>query len=406
MREKFIKRLKKRLVISTLTMFVILSQTAPMVASAASNSDIMNAINNEIGTEISIVVEEDAIETTTNSVNPILLERAQSRQEKNTKTTTTNTTKSASSGYSSDGREYKDTWTGVYYKTAKYWSEQNPELKSALDNYFGEKNLVNTGDINGKGERATLWRTITYKDSVYKALKNKTQRDALAKISVKNGVIEKESYAAAPYVGLFEYYGIINRDDGLLNYSNSTKAYLSREQSALMLGRFMHPDSYFGKAMKDNNNKTYDAYVDHYDSNMLIGSGTKAVTDKELSASMTRIEFIYLLTESYFPDEVYEASETKKTSADIFKDVKEADFVTTAWSKKVGSYGKGTNEAGRTNIKYKKLNADMDAHIEAAYKLGILKKDSKGNANLFQNITYSEAVRMLINAGIGCADGN
>ena len=47
----------------------------------------------------------------------------------------------------------------------------------------------------------------------------------------------------------------------------------------------------------------------------------------------------------------------------------------------------------------------MDAHIQAAYKLGILKKDSKGDANLFKNVTYSEAVRMLINTGIAQADG-
>ena len=62
MSEKFIKRLKKRIVISTLTMFVILSQTVPTIVNAASNDDIMDVINNDIGTEIGIVIEEDAIE--------------------------------------------------------------------------------------------------------------------------------------------------------------------------------------------------------------------------------------------------------------------------------------------------------------------------------------------------------
>ena len=34
-----------------------------------------------------------------------------------------------------------------------------------------------------------------------------------------------------------------------------------------------------------------------------------------------------------------------------------------------------------------------------------LKKNSKGNANLFQSITYSEAVRVMINTGLAKADG-
>ena len=70
-----------------------------------------------------------------------------------------------------------------------------------------------------------------------------------------------------------------------------------------------------------------------------------------------------------------------------------------------GLYGKGPNEAARAMFKYNKIDDDTDAHVQAAYKLGILTKDSKGNSNLFDNVTYSQAVRMLINAGIAQADG-
>lgn len=75
MSGNFIKRLKKRLLIPTLTIFVILSQVTPMVAIAATNENL---------------TDEDTIETPKN-VNPILLERAQARQEKSNKSSTTNT---------------------------------------------------------------------------------------------------------------------------------------------------------------------------------------------------------------------------------------------------------------------------------------------------------------------------
>ena len=402
MSEKFIKRLKKRIVISTLTMFVILSQTVPTIASAATNDDIMNAINNDIGTEIGIVIEEDAVEVPV--ANPVAKERSEDTSDNWTSNYSySNQRKEWSDGdegYNSDGREHTSRSDGNVYKTAKYWAEQHPELKEDLDNYFGEKNLFNMGDINYKGQRTCLWDAITYKDQVYKALKNKTQRSDLAKIAVENGIIEKESYKAAPYVALFEYYGIINRADGLLDYDNSTKAYLSREQAALMLGRFMHSDSYIGF------DGDYGDYVEYYDSSMLLGDDEKAVTSKELKSSMTRLEFIYLLVDSYFPSDVQEARAdgSSKDAAKIFEDIDKDDYITTEWVKGKGLYGKGPNEAARAMFKYNKIDDDTDAHVQAAYKLGILTKDSKGNSNLFDNVTYSQAVRMLINAGIACAD--
>lgn len=410
MSEKFIKRLKKRIVISTLTMFVILSQTVPTIASAATNDDIMNAINNDIGTEIGIVIEEDAIEAP--AANPVVKERSEDTTTRNNKTSNNNYSTSSysnkwTSSYSLDGREYKYPVSGEIYKTAKYWSEQHPELKEDLDNYFGEKNLVNMGhrgaDTNGfrVNERACIWNTITYKDQVYKALKNKTQRDQLAKIAVENGIIAKDSYKAAPYVALFEYYGIINRSDGLLDYSSGSKSYLTREQAALMLGRFMHPDSYIGF------DETYESYSSYYDKDMLIGAGKNAVTEKELASNMTRLEFIYMLVGSYFPTDMHEAMAdgSHKDAAKIFKDIDKGDYINDNWLKSRGILNSTTNDIQREKLKAGKLSEDGDAHIQAAYKLGILTKDSKGNANLFEPITFDEAIIMLINAGIAQADG-
>ena len=401
MSEKFIKRLKKRIVISTLTMFVILSQTVPTIVNAASNDDIMDVINGG-GTETSIVIEEDAIEAP--AANPVVKERSEDTSDNNwtSNYSYSNQRKEWSDGdegYNSDGREHTSRSDGNVYKTAKYWAEQHPELKEDLDNYFGEKNLFNMGDINYKGQRTCLWDAITYKDQVYKALKNKTQRSDLAKIAVENGIIEKESYKAAPYVALFEYYGIINRDDGLLDYSSGSKSYLSREQAQLMLVRFMHPDSYFGSD---------GTYRNYYGGTMLIDDGPrKAVTKKELASNMTRLEFIYMLVGSYFPTDMHEAMAdgSHKDAAKIFKDIDKGDYINDSWLKSRGIIKSTTNDIEREMVKAGKLSEDEDAHIQAAYKLGILTKDSKGNANLFEPITFDEAIIMLINAGIGQADG-
>ena len=409
MSEKFIKRLKKRIVISTLTMFVILSQTVPTIVNAASNDDIMDVINGG-GTETSIVIEEDAIEAP--AANPVVKERSEDTSDTGTNNTSSDGTGSYSTsngtsspaGLSLDGREYKHPRSGKIYKTEKYWAEQHPELKEDLDNYFGEKNLINAGyvgaDTNGfrVNERTCLWDAITYKDQVYKALKNKTQRDQLAEIAVKNGIIENKSCKAAPYVALFEYYGIINRDDGLLDYSSGSKSYLSREQAQLMLVRFMHPDSYFGSD---------GTYRNYYDKDMLIGAGKNAVTEKELASNMTRLEFIYMLVGSYFPTDMHEAMAdgSHKDAAKIFKDIDKGDYINDSWLKSRGIIKSTTNDIEREMVKAGKLSEDEDAHIQAAYKLGILTKDSKGNANLFEPITFDEAIIMLINAGIGQADG-
>ena len=131
MSERFIKRLKKRIVISTLTMFVILSQTVPTIVNAASNDDIMDVINGG-GTETSIVIEEDAIEAP--AANPVVKERSEDTSDNNwtSNYSYSNQRKEWSDGdegYNSDGREHTSRSDGNVYKTAKYWGEQHPELK-------------------------------------------------------------------------------------------------------------------------------------------------------------------------------------------------------------------------------------------------------------------------------------
>jgi hypothetical protein len=451
-----LKKVMRQLLVSALIVFMILIQIVPAVVSAES--------------------------TSTETVNPILLERAQSRQEKSNKTTGTNSSSSNifknwairngtikyqgktlkylyedisnallnigigntkfyqevnditypvtmtlanRGGHSADGRAYYshvayylndepgDGRVGKWYHTAKYWSEQNQKLKQELDKYFGEKNLfllpsvkTNVYGVNYMHPgRESLWHTITYKDDVYKALKSKTQRNELAKIAVENGLIQKESDKGASYVGLFTYYGILNREDGLLDYDSSSTAYLSREQAGTLINRFMHPDSYFG-SVEGKYTGLPNAGMD-YGYNMFNDFSEKPLTAKEMKTNMTRLEFITCIMGRYFGADIDEARQdgNDMDAARIFKDIDKSDYGTSDFYKSKGAYGKGHNEASRAELKYKKLGDYTDAHVQAAFKLGVLTKDSKGNANLFKYITYDEAMIMLINSAIAQADG-
>lgn len=455
--NKCCEKIKRRLLTLALVVSMLLGQTVPAVVSA-----------------------ED---TSTDTVNPILLERAQSRQEKKAKKAAATSSGYSDifknwsirsgtikyegkelkylyedisnellelgisntkfyqevnditypvtmnlvnrGGHSADGRAYyrhvayylndepSDGRVGKWYHTAKYWSEQNPALGQALDSYLGKKSLfvlpsvkTNIHGVNYMHPgRESLWHTITYKDNVYKALTNKTQRNELAKIAVENGLTQKESDKGAPYVGLFTYYGILNREDGLLDYDSSSTTYLSREQAGTLINRFMHPDSFFGS--EDGKYTGLPNVSMAYGYNMFNNFNEKPLTKKEMKTNMTRLEFITCIMGRYFGADIDEARQdgNNMDAARIFKDIDKSDYGTSDFYKSKGAYGKGQNEASRAELKYKKLGDDTDAHVQAAFKLGILQKDSKGNANLFKYITYDDAMIMLINSAIAQADG-
>lgn len=463
MSEKFIIRLKKSLLLPILTILVVLSQIAPTIVSAettVTNVELVDEFLKELGIEKNDKsssksktninrLTDDATENMPRIINekiykmgvPAVYAKGQiyggyhliSPYAFNIEN------KSIHGGYSRDGRLYT---TGTrewlqkpedmkWYPTTKYLSEQHPELKYDLDDYFGEENLFRipsivqnvdggfvVGETMGAGTplkygKSNLSSAIYYKDSVYKALKSKNQQAELTKIAVKNGLIDDKNHKVAPYLALFTYYGILNRGDGFLDFNKSSKAYLTREQADLMLGRFMHSETYFeaGKNIKK--------YPHDYTRHMMISdSGDKPITAKELSSNITKLEFIYMITECYFKDKVNECSDAfvvEKNgelymedntfwSAKVFNDIDKKDWIKADWIKSKGLYGKGQNEIGRAILKYKKLDSDLDNYIQAAYKLGILKKDSEGNANLFKNISYSDAITILINTGLAKAD--
>lgn len=98
---------------------------------AMSNRDITGLIN-DIGHEVSIVVDEDIVQEQESET------ASKSKEQVKPKVTTKKANKKGT--YSMDGRYYYGGYTGTEYKTTKYLSEQHPELKKDLESMFGVDN--------------------------------------------------------------------------------------------------------------------------------------------------------------------------------------------------------------------------------------------------------------------------
>ena len=395
-------RFKRRILISTLTMLCICSQLGNTTVMAMSNKDITDLIN-DVGHGISIVIEEDIVQEQESET------ASKSKEQAKPKVTTKKANKKGT--YSSDKRYYYGSRSGKAFETTKALSEQHPELKADLDDYLGESNLFNLGTRKSNGfidkQITCLHDFIMLGKSIgYKVINSKTMRKELGEIGVKNGLQKKSDYASSHLVPLFTYYGVINTPDGLLDYTHSTKDYLSRQQAALMLGRYWNPRPYHLDGTTAKNE--YEAYVGSFIGSMLLQDGEYGYTEKDLEAPMTRLEFIALIVNSYFPDDVAEARRNDSYSFEIFTDIKEDDLALRDYNKSKGllnSEGglKNTNQAFRQRLKDKKIGAENYA-VVAAYNLGILKPTKAGKANLFKPITKSQALRMLADASIAVHD--
>ncbi len=414
MKGKYLKRVKKRILISTLTMLCICSQLGNTTVMAMSNKDITDLIN-DVGHGISIVIEEDIVQE--QNTKAATKSNAQAKP-KVTTTTTKKANKDKKGTYSSDGRYYYGSRSGKAFETTKALSEQHPELKADLDDYLGESNLFNLGTRKSNGfidkQITCLHDFIMLEKSIgYKVINSKTMRKELGEIGVKNGLQKKSNYASSHLVPLFTYYGVINTPDGLLDYTHSTTDYLSRQQAALMLGRYWNPRSYHLEGTTAKNE--YEAYVGSFIGSMLLQDGKYGYTEKDLEAPMTRLEFIALIINSYFPDDYWAARQSKKTSIDFFTDINKKDLVSwdsiyyknkLAYATPTGDevISGGDNKAFRITSKDNVLLPAHDAIVEAAYNLGILKPTKDGKANLFKPITKSQALRMLADASIAVHD--
>lgn len=318
-------------------------------------------------------------------------------------------------------------YTGSKYLTAIGTASLHTDLKNDLENYFRLKNLLWDG-----WSPSTFWGvyagTSHINNPIHKALNSSKQQLELGDIAVENGLVSTNNTKASAIIPLATYFGIVNRDDGLLDYNNGTSAYLSRSEAALMIGRFMHPDSYMDSSSHEESkdqdwandayeilgkDSGYAPYLTYYDGQMmggclLLGSGKYGWTEKSLASNETRLEFIYTIIYRYFPDELRDtmikAEKSGETSADYFKDINKKDIHVEASfykdNKLLNKYGDdvdgASNKAFRLCLENKELLSKYDAAVVTAYKLGILTPDDNGNANLFKPVTMSQGLRFLV----------
>ena len=426
-------KVKKRLLVSTLTMLCIMAQVGSPVALAASNKDI-TALINEVGHELSVVVEEDTIQSQSVGFSSSRTSRGLSsyttnktkEQAKPKVTTTAN--KDKRDTFSSDGRYYYGAYTGKAYKTTSGWTS-HPELRKDLEDYLGynalQHNTYTAGGSLWQDKRnVDLFTVYTRANStIGKAMNNKTMKLKLGDIAVKNGLVNRNNTTASAHIALFTYYNIINTDDGLMDYKNTTKDYISRQQAYLVMGRFMHPngyydisfeeleDTYTGKTIGINNG--YSPFISLHSGNMLLDSGESGFTKKEMESPILRIELIYTLIRQYFPNEYWEAVASKETSATYFSDIKKSDIVDyNKFEAKHKLQDNGyitvpgkSNKLFRAALKEKVLLPEYDAAIECAYNLGILKPTKDGKSNIWKKATMSQTLRFLLDSADAVRSG-
>jgi len=430
MRAKFLQKVKKHFIIPTLTMLCILAQAGSPVALAATNKDLTSFIG-EVGNEIVVTVEEETVAEAPRfklggdgTLGDFIRTRETNKTKQSTnsssgKTGTVNKT-SKKDTYSYDKMTYYGAYSGKPYETTKAIIAKRPELQKDIENYFGYNNIHPVYKYSHQWND-DLWTAYTHSQnsSVRKALNSKKMRLELGDIAVKHGLVNRNDTKASAHIALFTYFGIINDEDGLIKYKNGTKDYLTRQQAATLLFKFMHPMSFldsptdaertsYTETILGEDNK-YEPFVERYESKMLLGDGENGFTKKEIESPMTRMEFIWMVIKAYFPDFLDEARRSKTTSADIFTDIKKSNLVEAEkiYSKlkllrSDGDWVPGaTNKEARYCLENKLILEEYDAVIEAAYELGMLKPDSKGRANLWKNITMSQALRMLIDAAEG-----
>lgn len=430
MRAKFLQKVKKHFIIPTLTMLCILAQAGSPVALAATNKDLTSFIG-EVGNEIVVTVEEETVAETSSFAPSKSASISSYVKKSNASTTTSKQSKSTSSGtqkkaskkgtYSDDKMTYYGAYSGKPYETTKAIIAKRPELQKDIENYFGYNNIhpVYKYSIQWNDD---LWTAYTHSQNslVRKALNSKKMRLEIGDIAVKHGLVNRNDTKASAHIALFTYFGIINDEDGLIKYKNGTKDYLTRQQAATLLFKFMHPMSYldsptdaertsYTEKILGEDNK-YEPFVERYEGKMLLGNWENGFTKKEIESPMTRLEFIWMVIKAYFSDLLADARRSKTTSADLFTDIKKSNLLVEAEKiypklkllRSDGSFVPGAaNKVARYCLENKLILEEYDAVIEAAYELGMLKPDSKGRANLWKNITMSQALRMLIDAAEG-----
>lgn len=284
---------------------------------------------------------------------------------------------------------------GLIYRSVKGYTNY-PKMREALEDKFSDEELYEGSVWTAPG------RTWKYLRGYYN---NKEERAELNKLAAETMSNVKSTDKEAALVAIATYYGVINDMDKLNTYSRSktisrySLAYLTYRTyyTEGITGGFDYEDAlnYIGKTSK---NAGYAPYVEatrntslleckrKIDSTGKVTSGTNTATSQEMASAATRMEVLYSAVSFNYSsihsamcqDKAYKAKALKNIKK-VFKDIK------------VVKDGKVSD---RTMTKGTTLDESTAVMVYAMYEAGIIKPDSKGNANLGKKCTQKEALEM------------
>nr|WP_294490090.1 hypothetical protein [uncultured Anaerosporobacter sp.] len=283
---------------------------------------------------------------------------------------------------------------GKIYRSVKGYTNY-PKMRVALEDKFSEKELYDTSVWTAPG------RTWKHLRAYYN---DKEQRAELNKIAAETMSTVKSTDKEAALVAIATYYGVINDEDKLNTYSRSKT--ISRYSLARMTYMTYYAEGVTGGFDSDSvldyigKNSKYAGYSKFVeatmDSSLLeckvknssgkVSTGTNTATSQEMASAATRMEVLYsavsfnngTVKAAMSQDKAYKAKALKNIKK-VFKDIK------------VVKDGKVSD---RTMTKGTTLDESTAVMVYAMYEAGIIKPDSKGNANLGKKCTQKEALEM------------
>ena len=346
----------KRIVIPTITMLIIASQL--MGCSAATQSEMLQMLKNGDQVEIEVsapdwMVEEQGTETQSQWIelgqldtNTIL------RNGWDSILLVTKT---------SDGKN------GIIYVTEDGQNTQNNTLYVALHNREFQKWFESQDNMDKLA------------DAVF-------EQYADIEASVESADINR-----AVYAGVNGYFNLI--PDNTANYANANSP-ITRAESLAMVFRAntpvgeITPDSAFAQAVGEHD---LNIYAQGAQQNAYLTIEQGALTDVNYTKNISRGEFIYLIVNTYFADELASV-DTKGVSLSDVKDggdiaaAQHFDKTLNYWKAFELNYALSNPEGGAPTDMYKAL--------VVANQLGLISSETRWD----EAITKAEAVEMLCQA--------
>lgn len=337
-------------------------------------------------------------------------------------------------GYGSSTRSW-DARIGNVYRLYNYIP-----LRKGVESKFGIKNVYGNKDTWAGYQASTLSMVLSRNKVMESALTNKENREYLTQLAVDAGITTAED-AAAPEAALAVYYGILNNDLSNTNFKYNANKKMTREQFAVMYGKFVAGWSYDdfaadedigsvglglcnGKNSGDSYNKLMYKYRNSKTikwSEMILHYYGSPVSPDNVSykqftkGQVSRIEIICMLSTCF-------AEQSTSGTKGAFN-YKKSNYVAVSDSyikKIIKKYGISSNPS-QYLAKAKKLNKGYGLNsgkqiinktkqfgyvelqaIARCHKLGIIKPNANGKYNWYGSVTQAQALKLMTKGAMEC----